>query len=262
MNKYWSQRQSDITYNRVLKMADEKLAYEYERCFRATQGRLKDTYDEIIEASVDGTLLISDLYKYNRYYELMNVLNRSLNRLGQKEIEIYEDCFRQMYLTNSQLITDELGYYKSSQLFTDDNAIKRVIESVWCQDGKHWSSRIWTNKSALQERIKNGLVDCIARGVSKDELIKTLRDDMQVGFREASRIARTELTFVQNQSTLDKFREAGIEYYEFLAELDDRTSDVCREKNGQIFRVSEAQVGINIPPLHPNCRSTIVAVRR
>lgn len=260
MSNYWVQRHRDMTYNRVLKIAEDKLAREYERCAKAVRVEMELLYDELLIAKGDGSLLISDLYKYNRYYELMNVLNSNLNRLGQKEIEIYEDCFKSMYLTNSQLIIDELGYYKNSQIFTDDNAVKRTMEAIWCQDGKHWSSRIWTNKSALQEKIKNGLIDCVARGVSKEELVKELMNDMNVGYYEAQRIARTELTFVQNQSIYDKYKEAGIEKYEFLAELDDRTSQICRETHGKVFRMDEAQVGINYPPLHPNCRSTVLAV--
>lgn len=260
MSNYWAQRQRDSIYNRQLKIAEEQLAREYIRCFEATSGKLKDLYDEIQIATGDGTLLISDLYKYNRYYELMNVLNSNLTKLGQKEIEIYEDNLKRMYLTNSQLIIDELGTYKGSGVFVEDDAVKTAIDAIWCQDGKHWSNRIWTNKTALQERIKNGMVDCIARGVSKDELVKQLQKDMDVGFREADRIARTELTYIQNQSTYNKYKEAGIERYEFLAEIDERTSDICRETNGKIFRMSDAQVGVNYPPLHPNCRSTVLAV--
>jgi hypothetical protein len=32
-------------------------------------------YDEIIVSAGDGSLLVSDLYKYNRYYKTLNVLN-------------------------------------------------------------------------------------------------------------------------------------------------------------------------------------------
>ena len=42
--------------------------------------------------------------------------------------------------------------------------------------------------------------------------------------------------------------------------LDSRTSKICREKDGQIFKVEEAEVGKNYPPLHPFCRSTAVIV--
>lgn len=260
MSNYWQQRQRDSVYNRILGIAKKELASEYKRCFEATHGKISALYGEILLANKDGSILISDLYKYNRYFELMNVLNSNLNKLGQKEIEIYEDCLKRMYLTNSQLITDEIGYYSGSGVYANENQIKKAIDSIWCQDGKHWSGRVWSNKSALQEKLKNGMVDCIARGVSKDELVKQLQKDMNVGFYEASRIARTELTYIQNQSTYDKYKEAGIEKYQFLAEIDDRTSDICREYNGKIFKMNEASVGVNYPPLHPNCRSTVLAV--
>lgn len=260
MSNYWKQRQRDITYNRVLQRAEKELANEYEKCLNKTRIDIELLYDEIKIASRDGTLLISDLYKYNRYYELMNELNKHLTLLGRAEIKIYGEYFERMYFDNSQLITDELGYYKKSQIFIDENNIKNALNAIWCQDGKHWSNRVWDNKALLQERIKNGLVDCVARGVSKDELVKRLIKDMGVGFYEASRIARTELTFIQNQSTYDKYKEAGIQQYQFLAELDDRTSQVCRETHGKIFDMDQKQVGINYPPLHPNCRSTVLAV--
>lgn len=260
MSNYWKQRQRDTIYNQQLQVAQSQLANEYRRCFEATYTKLSALFDEIVESSKDGSLLISDLYKYNRYYDLMNELNKNLTKLGLKEIEIYEYNLKALYLTNSELITDEIGYYKSS-IFVDENSVKKAIDAVWCQDGKHWSSRVWGNKAGLQEIIQKGLVDCIARGVSKNELIKELQDKFELrGYYEAERIARTELTYIQNQSTYDKYKEAGIEKYEFLAEIDKRTSDICREKNGKIYRMDEAEVGVNMPPLHPNCRSTILAV--
>lgn len=261
MSNYWQQRNRDKAYNQVLRYAETQLAKEYTRCAEATKAKLSDMYDEIIIATGNDTLLISDLYKYNRYYELMNVLNSNLNKLGQKEIEIYEECFKRMYFANSQLIIDELGLYKSSNLFVEDNSVKNAINAIWCQDGKHWSQRVWGNKAGLQEIVQKGIVDCVARGVSKNELVKDLMRNFKVrGFYEADRLARTELTYIQAQSTLDKYREAGLTHYQFLAELDDRTSQECREMNGKIVKISEAVVGENIPPLHPNCRSTIVAV--
>ncbi|MGL5051574.1 MAG: minor capsid protein, partial [Fusobacteriaceae bacterium] len=39
-----------------------------------------------------------------------------------------------------------------------------------------------------------------------------------------------------------------------------RTSDVCKSLNGKIFKIKDAKVGINCPPLHPFCRSTLVVV--
>ena len=37
-----------------------------------------------------------------------------------------------------------------------------------------------------------------------------------------------------------------------------RTSDICRSLDGTVHKVSQAKVGVNFPPMHPNCRSTTV----
>ena len=78
-----------------------------------------------------------------------------------------------------------------------------------------------------------------------------------MGISDATRLVRTELNYVQNQSALDGIREAGLEYYQFCATLDGRTSQRCRELDGDIFPVKDAKPGENMPPLHPRCRSTV-----
>jgi len=45
-------------------------------------------------------------------------------------------------------------------------------------------------------RLEKGLIDCVSRGTSKDELVKTLMADFDIGFRSADRIARTELSHI------------------------------------------------------------------
>jgi SPP1 gp7 family putative phage head morphogenesis protein len=61
---------------------------------------------------------------------------------------------------------------------------------------------------------------------------------------------------------------------EYLAELDDRTSDICQELNGKIFQLWEPifekwqtiawytndYETTNHPPMHPNCRSTLIPI--
>jgi hypothetical protein len=45
-----------------------------------------------------------------------------------------------------------------------------------------------------------------------------------------------------------------------MAVLDGRTSQLCQEKDGQEFLLSEKEVGVNYPPLHPWCRSSVEPV--
>ena len=47
--------------------------------------------------------------------------------------------------------------------------------------------------------------------------------------------------------------------YVFVATLDNRTSQICQELDGKKFKLSEAEEGVNYPPMHPYCRSTVRA---
>lgn len=253
---YWLIREQDKLLTVATGQAEKELAQQYLRCLNRTKRDLIDLYNEIQIASADGTLLISDLYRYNRYYDLMNNLNRELNKLGFAEKDIYEAYMTELYTANSSLLSSSLGFSP----IVNTHRVTDALNSVWCQDGKHWSDRVWANKALLQERIKNGVINSIATGSGKDELVKQLMKDFNVGYNNADRIARTELSYVRNQSTLDSYKEAGVEYYQFLATDDDDTCEEDKELDGKIFRLDEAVVGVNYPPIHPNCRCSVLAV--
>lgn len=73
-------------------------------------------------------------------------------------------------------------------------------------------------------------------------------------------IARTETVRLANAGLKDLYEENDIENYQYLAAIDDRTSEICTSLNGRIFKVTDGQPGVNMPPMHANCRSTIVGV--
>lgn len=75
-----------------------------------------------------------------------------------------------------------------------------------------------------------------------------------------SRIVRTEGSRAQAIGSIEAMRAAGVEWYRYRALLDDRTCTPCHELDGHMFRVDDAEEGMNIPPLHPNCRCWIEPV--
>ena len=84
-----------------------------------------------------------------------------------------------------------------------------------------------------------------------------LKDATNSGLSNAQRIVRTETNAMITQSDHMTYEKLGFKEYEFNAEYDDRTTDVCGDLNGQRFLMSEMTIGVNAPPMHPNCRSTI-----
>lgn len=249
---YWEDRESEQVLEKLLEGIEKELSKEYLRAARQVRAQLVQLYNELV--SPTGEILVSDLYRYNRYYELLTNLNSILQKLGSKELVLLENVLKDYYLKNCEIIGKEINWVMP----IGEDAVKSAISSVWCSDGKHWSDRIWSNKAALEERIKNGLVDCLATGSGKDALVRKLMEDFNVGFNQADRIARTELAYIQNKSTLDKYEQAGIEKYKVLANQAD--DEVCGDLDGEEFYLHEAQVGVNFPPFHPNCKCAILAV--
>ena len=137
----------------------------------------------------------------------------------------------------------------------DGEKLERVLRVPW--SGKNYSKRIWTNGAKLAKTIQQNIIAAAHRGVSVQEMTRVIRQKMGVGTKEAVRLVRTELNYVQNQAALHSIKDAGMKYYRFIATLDKRTSNLCQSHDGDVFPVEEAMPGKNMPPLHPHCRSVI-----
>ena len=108
----------------------------------------------------------------------------------------------------------------------------------------------------LKSELKAGL----KRGESLQDISKIISKKFDTSFSNAMRLVRTESCYVMNEATVNNYKENGIKEYEFMAFLDSKTSKVCRKLDGKKFSIEEYQAGLNLPPLHPNCRSCIVPV--
>lgn len=140
--------------------------------------------------------------------------------------------------------------------------LKAMLAHKW--SGSNYSSRIWKNNDTFVKKLRQTIeVGCLT-GMSLKELEDRIMDDYigadsDRGQRYcASRLIRTEVNYFANQGMLMGYREAGIEKYRFLATLDLKTSQICRQLDLKTFLVSEAEAGVNLPPMHPFCRSVTV----
>ncbi|MGD9678418.1 MAG: minor capsid protein [Vulcanibacillus sp.] len=134
---------------------------------------------------------------------------------------------------------------------------EKALVTKWV--GNNYSGRIWSNRDKLAMELETKLTQSIIRGDSIDRSARDLAERMNVSYSNAARVVRTESSYVANQATADGYKASGIvQEYEYLTTLDSRTSDVCQDMDGKVFKLSEKNVGINYPPLHANCRSTVV----
>ncbi len=135
--------------------------------------------------------------------------------------------------------------------------LETAIREKWL--GQNYSDRIWANKKKLTDNIEQMLSQEFVRGRGPNDIARDFADRLNVSYSNAQRLIRTEINYISNKGSLQAYKDTGIvEKYRYLATLDSRTSDICRELDGKVFEIKEAKVGVNLPPLHPYCRSTTV----
>lgn len=135
--------------------------------------------------------------------------------------------------------------------------IDEILSNKW--SGENYSQRIWGNTDVLAGKLEETITSGLMSGKSMAKIAKELVDMTNYGKMAAERLVRTETTYVANMAELQSYKECDIKKYVFVATLDMRTSQICREHDGKIYEVSKGVSGENLPPLHPWCRSTTIA---
>lgn len=135
--------------------------------------------------------------------------------------------------------------------------VEKAVKSKWSQ--YRYDQTIWNDRDKLVRTLSTIIPQSFSRGLSSNQLGDMIAKEMGASRNRGRTLARTEVNYICNQADLDAYKAADIEEYKYLATLDLRTSEVCRGLDGTVHKVSHATVGVNFPPMHPNCRSTTVA---
>ena len=140
----------------------------------------------------------------------------------------------------------------------------RAITSEDIQNGFLPSIEVEKLRSILKDGFKNNstireIEGRISTDMDRKDRLKDGKLLLGAGFR-ANMIARTETVRLANKALLRLYGENKLDRYRFLAALSDRTCPICEGLNGQVFSLTEAGAGTNLPPIHTGCRCSIVGV--
>lgn len=189
------------------------------------------------------------------YSETLKELAKLDDKTADKLTDFLSEAYKDNYYQTSFDIDHTQGIHVAGTA-VDSQRVEKVLKTPW--SGQNYSKRIWKNSQKLSENLRKTMLDGVHRGLSIEKLSKNIQERMEVTRKQAVRLVRTELNYVQNQAALDSIKDSGMKYYKFLATLDKRTSTQCRSHDGNIYPIAEYSPGTNAPPLHPHCRSTII----
>jgi len=161
------------------------------------------------------------------------------------------------YARTNYLVQSMTGNYESISGLNKD-LLNQMIYKPWTIDGKNWSNRVWKQRDKLIDELHTSLVQSLVLGDDVNLLADKMSKRLDVGFSRVANLLMTESAAYHSKATELCYKDLGVEKYEILATLDNRTSTVCQGMDGKIFERKQYQVGVTAPPFHCRCRTTTI----
>lgn len=133
--------------------------------------------------------------------------------------------------------------YRNSQ-----NVIKQIINA-------HYSSSGTSLGNSDKDNLVKYVVDNNKRPIDYvDEMKKIVNSNAS----SAQKILRTEASSEYSDQMNNLMSANNIQQYEIMANGTDNVCSECQDLDGNVYNVSEMQIGLTAPPFHPNCQCNIV----
>ena len=194
------------------------------------------------------------------YLELrkLEIDKKLVDLYDKQQASIYEFLhseFDDGYYRGIFNVQQRIGFGKDF-VHPNERAVEKAILNRY--DKRNYSKSLYAHCKHFSEDLRQNLTVGLIRGENLDRMAARIHKRMDVAYSAAKTLVRTETAYIFEKATREAYEASGIEWYEYLATLDSRTSEACQELDGKHFKVKDAVPGKNYPPMHPNCRSTTV----
>ena len=197
--------------------------------------------------------------RMKRLDDIDKSINRLINAVASKERDAIDKTMRKVYESSYYHAVYEAARMSGLDLQTgpiDEGALETILKKKW--SGQNYSERVWNNTQKVADALKEELMIGALTGKTEKEMTDSINEQFLSGRNKARRLVRTESSYIHNEAHFQAYKDYGIEEYRFVATLDLRTSQICRERDGSVYRVNDKKIGVNAPPMYPWCRSTTI----
>jgi SPP1 gp7 family putative phage head morphogenesis protein len=247
-------KDNDLTYKEASRLLTSSEFKEWRYDLAEYMKLIEETDDEKLLLELNTLAMKSRISRLEEmFYEVNKTIDDTFKTVENRVYNLLEGTISKNYYTTMYDLHKYVGV-GASFAKVDTELVKSILSFPW--SGMNYSQRIWKNRDKLKEVIKEEITQMVIQGKGSREVAKALSKRMDVSLENAKRLINTEHSYVMGEATYRAYDEFGVEKYQFLATLDNRTSKICQSLDLKIFNLNERCVGVNASPMHPRCRST------
>lgn len=215
----------------------------------------QDTWDRMENASIR--------YRVTRLEAIEMEIRARLEQLYTDVTDNIYECLAEQYRDAYYRTSFEI--FKSVGIGIDfarlnTQQLELLLLSPWDETGNDFSSNVWYKKRQMMQKMPSIITQGVIQGQGYDEIARELQKALGTSRFHCEVLVRTESAFFSTQGELDSYDELGIEMYQNVATLDNRTTPICQDMDGTRFKRSQAVPWKTCPPFNYQCRTTTIPV--
>lgn len=186
--------------------------------------------------------------KVSRLELLKEELNWELIKMYDKDYQLISESLRE----EARLELERQAGILGDSAKGASKRIGGIVDSDFY--GKNFSERIW-DRTGMYQSTQKEVFKSLSRIYTTMDGYRNernrLMDKMQTTEYETMRLLRTENARIGSQMQVEAYKENKFTHFIYVAEPS--ACDVCKPLDGKMFKVEDAQIGLNLKPIHPNC---------
>lgn len=140
----------------------------------------------------------------------------------------------------------------------NSKALDRIVKNT--VKGRNYSDRLWSNKNDLSKILQKEIKDFLEGKTSINEISKVVKNRFNQNSFNTKRLINNETARVQSEVNEEWSKNYGVEYQLFMVTLDQKTSDICRALDGNVYNINDSNKPIPPTGTHVGCRSCLVSI--
>ena len=156
-------------------------------------------------------------------------------------------------------IDEYLNEYKRQAgiLGISSSGAKKRMQAILDADfyGQTFSERVWGNlglRATLQRDVFGSLNRVFTDMMGYKKEMKRLSSKYGTSEQNAKRLLKTEIARINSDTQLTMLKDNDFTHLIYVAEVG--ACKICAPLDGKAIPIDEAEKGVNMYPMHPNCR--------